>query len=260
MPTHLRICPVAFFTSLVIIGTIGRSLAEEPSATGREVKADAVHDGRELEQPADPTDPMKAQNGAAGDLEPPSAAVSSLAYSSWDFQLDVVAVQHEPAGKNKDHFRATLRFAAIVRPTNRGQIEPSWSGFGEMSTKIISRAENSYQAPHRPLELFPVMATSMWHPDGNLLVNVVPFDQVTYSLTTGQVLGTTGVLKLMLADARGEGFQGTPLFFSIPDDTKPHAKFRADFNTRGKGVCWFEGTATLTVLGKTDGEFLQYSD
>jgi len=224
---------------------------ESPTATGAaELEETASPDG--IDELDFTPEPKKNQADATPDPE-------NLAYTSWDFEIHVKGIQHEPAGKNQDEFEAQLRFAALLPHASK---EPqSWTGFGVMTASVINRVPGSFQAPHRPAKNFHVLADSFWDHQYNMISVIVhPKDAVTYSLTTGEVLGTTGVLKLMLADATCDGLTGTMLAFSIPENTEAPAEFHAKFDTSGKHVCWFEGQATLKVLSKRVGKFLSAAD
>ena len=130
-----------------------------------------------------------------------------------------------------------------------------------MSYELRKRAPQSFQAPHRPLKSFPVHADSKWNRESNTVSVIVrPKDAVTYSLTTGEVLGTVGILKLMLADAKAPGLTGTILNFSVPADMSAPSAFTAPFNTSNRHVCWFDGEATLRVIAKRIGKSLPLSE
>ncbi len=175
----------------------------------------------------------------------------TVPYTVWDFEIVVEAKQHEPAGKNVDQFNATLRFSAILP---HGTSAPQdWAGFGTMNSVVVSRAADSHQAPHKAAPQFNLRAVTSWAQASNTINVVVwPNDAVTYSLTTGEVLGTTGVLNFMLEGASYAGVQGTALAFSLPDTTAGGAEFVCKFDTSDKHVCWYEGTATLKVRSKKD--------
>ncbi len=177
-----------------------------------------------------------------------------LAFTLWEFQLDIKAFQHEPANKNLDEFNATLNFNAVLPHASSGA--QSWSGYGTMTSKMISRASHSFQAPHRALKQYGVQADSFWDHNGKMVqVIVMPKDAVTYSLTTGEVLGTTSILKYILPFATGAGLQGTLKAFAIPESTAAGAVFQCRFDTSDHDVCWYEGKATLKVLGKRVGAY-----
>lgn len=177
-----------------------------------------------------------------------------LAFTLWEFQIDIKAFQHEPAHKNLDEFNATLTFNAVLP---HGSSEPqSWSGFGTMTSKVISRASHSFQAPHRALNQYGVQADSFWDQNGKMVqVIVMPKDAVTYSLTTGEVLGTTSILQYILPFASGARLHGSLQAFAIPESTAAGAVFQCRFDTSDHDVCWYEGKATLKVLGKRVGAY-----
>ena len=58
----------------------------------------------------------------------------------------------------------------------------------------------------------------------------------------------------MLEDATADGLTGTMLAFSIPEATAAPKKFHSTFDTSSKHVCWFDGRATLRLLGKRVGK------
>ncbi|MEM8944591.1 MAG: hypothetical protein AAGD11_05345 [Planctomycetota bacterium] len=174
------------------------------------------------------------------------------AYTLWEFQLEVSALQHEPAEKSLDEFKATLFFNALM-PHDSNQVE-KWSGYGTMTSKVIRRASDSDQAAHRPLPQFHLQANTFWDRIGKALqVNLAAKDAVTYSLKSGEVLGTTSILQHILPEARGPKLIGNLQTFAIPTTAKPGARFHCTFDTMGKHVCWYEGSATLKVVGKRDG-------
>jgi hypothetical protein len=209
-----------------------------------------------------PVEGNEEPNSSQGPRMDPAGATPSpdnLSFTFLDFEIDLKGFQHEPARKNRDKFEAKLRFAALLPHASRDP--QSWTGFGEMKANVISRAPHSFQAPHRAVKSFHVIADSYSDYENNMISVIVhPKDAVTYSLTTGEVLGTTGVLKLMLADATCAGLTGTILAFSIPENTPASTEFHCQFDTSGRHVCWFEGSATLKVLSKKVGKFLKVSD
>ncbi|NOZ39725.1 MAG: hypothetical protein GXP24_05810 [Planctomycetes bacterium] len=177
-----------------------------------------------------------------------------LAFTLWEFQIEIKAFQHEPANKNLDEFNATLNFFAIL-PQASSSVQ-SWSGYGTMTSTVISRASHSFQAPNRALNQYGVQADSFWdHQGKQVQVIVMPKDAVTYSLTTGQVLGTTSILQYILPFASTAGLEGSLQAFAIPESTAAGTVFQCSFDTSGHDVCWYEGRATLKVLNKRVGVY-----
>jgi len=235
-------CFVALSLSLVLFSAAGAS--EDSLVTP------ASDDSTSSESPktAEPVETVKGTSPEA------TTDAGNLAYTSWDFEIDVHGFQHEPAGKNLDEFNAKLRFAAVL--PHASSKAHSWSGFGKMDMSVVSRAANSDQAPHRAAKKFGVQAQSFWDHQGKMVQVIVhPKDAVTYSLLSGPVLGTTGILELALDDATFEGLAGTALKFAIPENAQAGAAYHCRFDTSGKHTCWFEGQATLKVLSKNVGNF-----
>lgn len=164
------------------------------------------------------------------------------------FQIHITATQHEPAGKNKDSFESTLNFTAYL-PFKSSAFR-SFDGNGLMTSEVISRAENSDQAPHQATPHFPVKGRCQRQPAKNLIaVQVQPEDLVTYSLLSdGTILGSEGILKHALGNATSTEIGGTVLNFTMPADSSAPQSYRYVFNTKNRHTCWFEGVAVLSLI------------
>ncbi|RMF39813.1 MAG: hypothetical protein D6753_12915 [Planctomycetota bacterium] len=225
-----------------------RASSAQPDTVVREIEEDAAIDG-ELHE----TRPLESSTAVSPGDSPVTS--SSLTFTAWAFEVDLVAFQHEPARKNVDRFEAKLEFAAIVDHAGGDHILMPWMGFGTMTANVVSRAPNSQQAPHRPLPLYFVYAQA-GRLGANLYVAIHPRDKVTYSLLSGHELGTINILRPILLDATADGLPGSLACFAIPLNTPVGTEFHCTFNTADQHVCWFEGTATLRVVRKVDGKFL----
>lgn len=167
------------------------------------------------------------------------------------FQVHITATQHEPAGKNKDSFKSVLNFTAYLPFESTGPRE--FQGHGSMTCEVISRAEESDQAPHKAIPHFVVKGRCQRQPAKNLIaVQVQPEDLVTYSLLSdGTVLGSEGILKHALQDATSANIDGTVLNFAIPADSSAPQSYQCTFNTKNRHTCWFEGVAVLSLKAIT---------
>ena len=230
----LRACTLALLAGLMITNS---SQANEAATA---------------ETPPPPT-PVESRPAPAADQ---AEVANGRLHTLWEFQLDVTATQHEPAGKSLDRFETTLYFNALM-PHDSGEVQ-KWSGYGTMTSKVLSRAASSDQAAHRPKPQFHMQANTYWDRIGkSLQINLTTKDAVTYSLKSGQVLGTTSILQYILPEAKGPKLIGNLQTFAIPTSTPAGAKFDAWFDTMGKHVNWYEGKATLKVISKREGISLQ---
>ena len=82
-----------------------------------------------------------AEASAGGDQQTESPLVNL--HTIWDFEIDVTAFQHEPAGKSLDKFVSKLKFGAVL-PHGAKTAMP-WTGYGEMSADELGRAPQSFQ-------------------------------------------------------------------------------------------------------------------
>ena len=178
---------------LVAFSSVAMAL-NKPQAETATPSASASQPARTVTEPAgnpSPNAPPQKANPEKPNLDPSKDPLESAEnenlYTVWDFELDVTALQHEPAGKSLDEFKAQLKFAVILP---HGSTEPQhYSGPGEMSSQVLSRGSHSFQAPHRPLDNFHVLAESSRNLENKMIRVVVrPKDAVTYSLTTGEIL------------------------------------------------------------------------
>lgn len=218
-----------------------------------------------LENPLASATGLESTSGKLATASAATPPAGEKILETWEFEVTVNALQQESATKSRDKFNSNLHFSAIFE--NDQTVSKRYSGFGLMTAILVSRGNNSDQAPHLPEPTFDVLSYA-WKDNatGTIRVLLQPRDAVTYSLLDGSVLGQTSILQHILPAATGPGMLGTLREFSIPLSTKVGAEFLCKFDTSKEQPCWYEGTAKLRVVSHQRsrydlrGKFLEQLD